>query len=304
MGTVFKIQRYCIHDGPGIRTTVFLKGCPLNCLWCHNPESKKKTPEILWHRSKCRHCGRCSSICPSLCHSMEDGKHGFHSENCQHCFQCVSACPCEALERVGNEMTAEEVVAQVERDRIFYSSSGGGMTVSGGEPFAQPEFLLALLMSAKEKGIHTAIETCGFTSVENMRQAAVYTDLFLFDWKETDPVLHKSDTGQDNQKILENLELLSQLRKPVILRCPVIPGYNDRDDHFLGIADLTNRFDNIIQVDMEPYHNLGQSKESGLGKRSVRSISPPDESQVDKWRNKLEKICRCPVKVPAFDQSK
>lgn len=260
MGTVLQIQRFCIHDGPGIRTTVFLKGCPLACVWCHNPESQHFRPESAFYPEKCVGCGRCR------------GRADDPEFVCRH----------DARIRYGKEMRADEVCAEVEKDRIFYAQSGGGLTLSGGEPLAQPEFAAKILRRAKSNGIATAVETCGYAAEWALRKVAADTDLFLFDWKETDPVKHRAFTGSGNEIILRNLTLLSAWGKSIVLRCPIVPGYNDRADHFAGIAQLANQYAGIGHVELEPYHALGTDKYTRLG-RSAPAIPTPDDAQVRDW---------------------
>ena len=284
-GLIFNIQKFCVNDGPGIRTTVFLKGCPLHCLWCHNPESQSPAPELLFYADKCRMCRSCAAVCKSHCHAFEGGTHTFDRKNCAKCFAC-EAIGCDALERVGKEVTVEEVMAEVLKDRIFYENSGGGVTLSGGEPLSQLEFSLELLKKAKENRLHTALETCGIASPHDIREIAEYTDLFLFDYKETAPDLHRKFTGVDNRLILENLSLLDGLKKEIILRCPIIPGCNDREEHLIGIAYVANRFDSIKHIELEPYHALGEGKYRSLG-LEPHSFDTPGEGEKEKWRDEI-----------------
>lgn len=285
-GMVFNIQKFCVNDGPGIRTTVFLKGCPLHCVWCHNPESQRIDPEVLFYAEKCVGCRRCQAVCPAGCHSFDEGVHRFDREKCRQCFRCT-AVRCDALARTGNPLSTREVLAEVEKDRVFYENSGGGVTLSGGEPLLQIDFATELLKTAKESGLHTAVETCGFCSEQNFARAATYTDLFLFDYKETDPEKHKTFTGADNQVILNNLSYLAQKKKAVILRCPIIPGFNDREEHFAGIAALAEQYDNIDHIEIEPYHPLGEGKNAALGKE-VHEIASPEKSEVAQWIDRIK----------------
>ncbi len=258
-GMIFNIQKFCINDGPGIRTTVFLKGCPLKCVWCHNPESQSKEKQILFYPDKCTHCGRCNNL------TVDD----------QDFF-----CPNHAKEICGKTISSEEVVAEVMKDAVFYKNSGGGVTLSGGEPLFQFDFALEILQKCKEKGLHTAMETCGFATKGQITQIAQYTDLFLFDFKETDPARHKEYTGVDNAVILENLQLLNELGKDVILRCPIIPGYNDRQENYGRICELANTLPSVIGVELEPYHGLGENKYVALGK-DLPQFSTLTEEQVN-----------------------
>ena len=250
-----------MNDGPGIRTTVFLKGCPFSCVWCHNPESQRFEPEILFYKDKCTGCGRCRGITAA-----------------DRDFVCFNG----AKEICGKTVTADEVTAEVLNDKPFYENSGGGVTLSGGEPLAQYDFSLELLKKAKENGIHTAVETCGYAEKSKILEIAKYVDLFLFDCKETDQELHKKYTGVDNKIILDNLKALSDAGSKIILRCPIIPGFNDRAEHFKGISETADKFSEIEHIEIEPFHPLGESKYSALG-REVADIPVPSGKTVDKW---------------------
>ncbi len=291
MGKVFNIQRYCLHDGPGIRTTVFFKGCMLKCAWCHNPESQRLQEELICRIVKCVNCGKCATVCPNECHTYENGTHKFDFSNCVLCGKCVSECPASALEIMGKDYTADEVIAEVVRDKIFYNTSGGGVTISGGEPFFQPEFLIEILAKCKKQGLHTAIETSGCTSEENIRKAAEYCDLFLYDFKLSDSDKHKEYTGVDNEKIIGNLKLLNSIGKKVWLRLPIIPLVNDNDFHFEEVAKIVNACDNIEKVQIEPYHKLGEAKYTGLGKDILYSSEAPSPEIVCQWIETLKKLC-------------
>ena len=260
-GIIYNIQKFCVNDGPGIRTNVFFKGCPLRCVWCHNPESQNLSSEIMFYSDKCTGCGRCKNL------TVRDND-----------FICYNG----AKEICGKTVAVDEILAEVLKDKIFYDNSGGGITLSGGEPLYQFDFSLELLKQSKENGLHTVIETCGFSAPDNIKRIAEFTDLFLFDYKETNPILHKRFTGAANEQILHNLSLLNTLGKKVILRCPIIPGYNDRNDHFCGIAETANRYDCIDHVEIEPYHALGTGKYEALG-RECLNIAVPEVSAVDEW---------------------
>lgn len=293
-GTVWNVQRFCLQDGPGIRTTVFLKGCPLHCVWCHNPESQRAEPQLLYDPEKCVHCLKCTRMCAESCHRSEQGKHVFDRTRCLACGACCSPL-CHALELCGRQMSADEVLAEVLRDRPFYEQSGGGLTLSGGEPLYQAAFCTELLRKAKEQGLHTCLETCGFAPRQVLEETAAFVDLYLFDYKETDPERHKQFTGVDNRPILENLAWLDGQGKPILLRCPVIPGYNDRADHFLGIAETANRLQNVIGIAVEPYHDLGARKYGTLGREYLpASVKPPTKETVEGWMDAI----RCATSVP------
>lgn len=269
---VFDIQKFSIHDGPGIRTTVFLKGCPLRCVWCHNPESWRPEPELLFTAAKCSGCRRCAEVCPTGVHSFTaDGRHELDRAACVRCGKCVELCPAEALELCGRSFTVEEVMAEVRKDCIFYENSGGGMTLSGGEPMMRPEFTFALLNAAKKEGIHTALESCGFARREEFERILPVTDLFLFDIKTMDEAKHLRLTGRDNRLILSNLEFLSGAGAEIVLRCPLIPGLNDTPDELARIGELAERLSGVTGIDVEPYHPLGVSKAERLGQSPAYS---------------------------------
>ncbi len=294
-GTIFHIQKFCINDGPGIRTTVFFKGCPLNCLWCHNPESKDAFPEIAFYPEKCCACGQCAAVCPNGCHRIEDGMHLFERTGCIRCGQCLSV-RCSALEQIGKKVSVPEVMDEVMKDKVFYDESGGGLTVSGGEPMLQFDFVNELLWAAKSNGLHTCMETSGFAKQEQIRQIERVTDLFLFDYKETSPERHTEFTGVSNEEILRNLSLLDALKTNIILRCPIIPGYNDREAHFKGIAETANRFSSISEIQIEPYHPLGAAKSMQIGKTyDLPEIGFVEDDQVGEWIDAIAKNTNVPV---------
>lgn len=269
---ISSIQRYCLDDGPGIRTTVFLKGCPLRCLWCHNPETHRRVPELMQRDHKCTACGRCVVVCPKSARALHlEGDTPYITvdrSRCITCGKCAEVCPAQACEICGKEMTVDEVMATVVRDRIFYKSSGGGgMTVSGGECAAQPEFTLELLSAAKDKGISRAIETCGFGSADFFRKAAELDTLFLYDLKEMNSERHRELTGQDNSLILENLLMLMDMGARIHIRMPLIPGVNDSDSELSALADFLCEHRGRYELcQIMPYHSMGNSKMEALGR--------------------------------------
>lgn len=287
MGRIFNIQKFCTGDGPGIRTTVFFKGCPLRCLWCHNPESQCFGSEISYNAERCVSCGRCVVRCSSQCHTISGDGHVYDRTSCKGCADCVHP-TCPAMEVYGYEISAVEIIEDVMKDEAFYKNSGGGLTLSGGEPLAQPEFCLDILMKAKEKGLHVCIETCGHIRREILARSAEYVDVYLFDYKETDPEKHKLYTGVDNSLILDNLRYLDSIGKQIILRCPIIPTLNDTKEHFDGIARIANELDSIIKVELEPYHDFGCGKYERLGKTlndKIKKIVTPKRDAI----NEIEK---------------
>ena len=282
-GNILNVQRFCTHDGPGIRTTVFLKGCPLHCAWCHNPESQARQAEILYNEERCANCLRCVTACPGGRHRVAEGKHIFDREGCVACGKCMSPL-CGALELFGKPATAEEILEEVLRDKPFYDNSGGGLTLSGGEPLYQPEFCLDLLQKAKANGLHVCVETCGLTTPEMLEKVAPLVDIFLFDYKETDPERHKAYTGVDNALILQNLRRLNALGKQIVLRCPIIPTLNDRAEHFAAIGKLAEELAGVTEVCVEPYHAYGSSKYNRLGKAyALPQVKAPEDAAVAAW---------------------
>jgi glycyl-radical enzyme activating protein len=287
-GTIFDIQRAGMYDGPGVRTVVFLKGCPLRCLWCHNPESQKMAKQIAFRPDSCVLCGECAKICNHGAHLLEGDAHQYRREECVLCEECIDGCAFEALQVSGRLVTPEEVLDEVVRDRIYYEQSGGGMTLTGGEPMLQLRFTLALLQGAKDQGLHTCIETCGFAPPEAYRQILPLVDLFLFDYKATDPQVHKMLTGADNRRINENLRLLADNGARLWLRCPMIAAVNDSPEHLAAIAALEREYPQIDRVQIMPYHNIGNDKYNRYGMANpLPAIPTTDESTKQRWIDSL-----------------
>lgn len=297
-GMIFDIQHFCVDDGPGIRTTVFLKGCPLRCAWCHNPEGLSRKIQVAFQADQCVYCGRCVPACSKSCHKVSAGIHDLNRTECVLCTKCTEVCPMNALRVMGREASVEEVLSEVLKDQLFYAQSGGGMTLSGGEPFEQSEFAVALLKAGKLAGLHTCVETSGFCPQQVIEAAAKWTDLFLFDVKETDPIRHKQFTGVDNTLIISNLRRLNELGIPVVLRCPIIPEYNACQEHLKGIAELANSLNNVQEIHLEPYHPFGVDKYSTLGLEaqcSSRDFMPGEDSQH--WMNMLQPLVNVNVRI-------
>ena len=261
-GTIFEIKRFAVHDGDGIRTTVFLKGCPLRCRWCHNPEGLISKPQLAYYQHKCIGCQECTAVCPTGAHSFEKGVHTFNREKCIGCGQCTKACFSDALTLYGKETTVEELLPVLLEDREFFENSGGGVTLSGGECLVQADFCRELLRSLKKEGIHTAVDTCGFVSREALDKVIPYTDVFLYDLKAFDEDVHIRCTGFSNSIILENLKYLDSLGKAAEIRIPFVPGWND--DQAEKLAAFLSTLTNITGVRVLPYHNYVGSKYQAL----------------------------------------
>ena len=295
-GRIFDIQRFSIHDGPGIRTTVFLKGCPLRCVWCHNPEGMNSSQVISFLPEKCIACGECVRICEHHAHGFEAAgangsgvTHVYDRDRCEACGRCTEHCAARALEAVGRDLTVAEVMKEVRQDKAFYATSGGGLSISGGEPLAQIDFTIALLTATGEEGFHSCVETCGFASWARFKPLLSLVDLFLFDFKETDPQRHAEFTGQSNEVILKNLRALSDIGAKIQLQCPLVPGFNDREEHIDGIAALALSMPGITGVQLLPYHPLGKSKLDRFGLRPATNLSnePLPKARLELWIDRL-----------------
>lgn len=287
IGTVLNIQRFCTDDGPGIRTTVFLKGCPLRCIWCHNPESQAQKPEILYDAKKCIGCRRCSAVCPQKCHLFEE-QHTFVRSACIGCGACADVCDGNALKLQGEMLSVDEVYNEVKKDRTFYESSEGGVTVSGGEPLFQAGFTAELLRICKENGIRTAIETSGFAAEDVLLSVIKYCDLVLFDIKETDDTLHRRYTGVSLEPILRNLHTVNEKKIPFIIRAPIIPTLNDRESHFRSLKAMRESLKYCQGIEIMPYHRLGSYKYELLGREyRCSDIQEPTKETVTSWRKLL-----------------
>ena len=259
-GLITTIQRMSLHDGPGIRSTVFLKGCNMHCSWCHNPETLSGNPELEWIRGKCIRCNSCIEICQSGAFSLKDGVPDFQKDLCNSCFDCVPVCYAEAISKVGREVTPKEVFAEVKQDFPFFKTSGGGVTISGGEPMLQAQFTLRTLALFKEAGIHTALDTNMSISWKQYEKVLPFTDLILADLKMIDDTLHLKWTGKHNTTILENFYKLDESGVPYFIRTPVVPGINDNEKEISNIACFVASLKNIRNFELLPYHTLAGCK--------------------------------------------
>lgn len=280
-GSVFDIQRFSIHDGPGIRTTVFLKGCPLSCKWCHNPESQKLTTEIAFYLHKCIGCGRCADACVNM--AIQSSEQRINRELCQKCGKCADVCPAEALRSIGKIQSADEVMAVVMRDEPFYKTSNGGITISGGEPLYQHDFTVSLLKASKANKLHTAVETSGFAPWERLQELSEWTDLFLYDIKVIDNQKHKSLCGVNNKLILENAEKLAAAGKNIIFRTPIIPKCNDSEKDIKELGDFILSLPGSQKLELMAYHKIGSGKYEAIGRTyTLPDIDAPDSMDVYK----------------------
>ena len=284
VGIVGNIQRFCIHDGPGVRTVVFLKGCFLRCRWCSNPELQELNPEIVYSVDKCIHCHRCVSVCPANALKHKNNKIEVDREKCTMCGKCFAVCYAQALSQVGEEKTAGEVIDSVLKDQDIYDSSGGGITISGGEPTLQIDFTYALLWLAKFHNLSTAVETCGYSSWECLSRLLPVTDLFLFDLKQLDSSVHQKLTGVDNHIILENLKKLAKKEpQKVVVRIPVIPGLNYQEDDIQSMLRFA-LYHNLSEVNLLPYHELGTKKYYKLDRQYLLEKGQKiSEERLSKW---------------------
>lgn len=288
IGLIFHAQRYSIQDGPGLRTTVFMKGCPLRCEWCHNPESIKPYPELMSRDRKCLQFGKCVLACPAGAITLDQTEgRKIDREKCTLCFDCVAACPTGALEKVGAYLTLDEVIAEIEKDELFYRKSGGGVTISGGEPLLQWEFVHDLLRACKQRHLHTALDTCGYAPWPTLKSVVEYADLVLYDIKHMDPQLHKQGTGVDNSLILKNLRRIPPEMR-IWLRQPLIAGYNDSYEDVRKVVELA------LEVKAEKisallYHEWATGKYSSLGREySCWGAKPPSAEHVQQLKKMSE----------------
>lgn len=290
-GMIFNVQKFSVHDGAGIRTLVFFKGCPLRCRWCSNPESQLFTPERAFNPSRCltaEVCGRCSKACPTGAMSVVEGLNFYDRSKCTGCGACVKACPTSAQSFYGYESSVEDIIRKVEEDDVFYARSRGGITLSGGEALAQPEFALALLREARHHRISTTIETCGCYPTEVLAEACTLLDQLIFDIKTLDEEKHKKFTGRDNRQILKNINYVFEHfpKLPVLIRTPVVPGFNDTEEEIMAIRRMIP-FRPNIQYEALTYHRMGQPKYGYIGRPYLLEGVTADEAFMKRLNQKL-----------------
>jgi pyruvate formate lyase activating enzyme len=292
---VFDIQRFSWHDGPGIRTVVFLKGCNMNCFWCHNPESLSFEKDLLFYRDKCVLCGKCVRVCPEGCHCFSPGgEHLIKRELCMKCGRCAEACYADALKIIGQKMTIDDVMKEVIKDMEFYEMSGGGITVSGGEPLLQAQGCYELLKMCKKNNIGTAIDTAGNVSLSSFNLVLPVTDYIIFDIKTLDEDKHREVCGVTNKKILENLRKLKNREVNILIKIPVIPGINDSRGEIDGIVDEVKNIINVAKIEILPFHKLAATKYRALGKRyEAEKLKQPEEEKIAELRKSIDSLQFC-----------
>lgn len=281
------IKRFAVHDGDGVRTTVFLKGCPLKCVWCHNPEGISFKPQTAYYENKCIGCMECVKFCPTGAHKIIENNHVFQRKLCIGCSKCADKCLGNALIFYGKEVTADELLPLLLEDKDFYETSGGGVTLSGGECLSRWEFCLDILKKLKAKGINTAVDTCGLVSKEVLEKIAKYTDTFLYDVKAIDSEIHKKCTGHDNAIILENIKYLDSINAKIEVRFPFVPEFNSEEAE--KIADFLKDIKNLTKVRVLPYHSYAASKYASLGMENTLPETLPTDEEIEKAKSFFRK---------------
>lgn len=288
-GLIFDLKKYSINDGPGIRTTVFFKGCPLRCRWCHNPEGQSFAPEIMIRASRClADCNECVAACAEDAIVKTASVPVLDRQKCNACGKCTDACPADAIEMVGRRLNSAQLLREIEKDRIFHEQSDGGVTFSGGEPLSQADFLGEILEYCRKKEIHTTVDTCGFVATDILEAIARKTDLFLYDLKVIDEKRHLAFTGESNALILENLRRLAAMGKKTIVRLPVVPGVNDSEENIKEMARFLRSLGTISEISLLPYHKLGRDKYRGLEKKAEDEYTPPSAECLERIKKDLE----------------
>ena len=293
-GIVFDIKKFSIHDGPGIRTTVFLKGCPLSCWWCHNPEGQALRPDLILRPERCILCGACLDVCKQGAIVRREERVTTERGRCVLCGACVEVCYAEARQSVGREMTVAEVMDEIGRDSPFYDTSDGGVTISGGEPLSQPDFLQGILAACGRRGFHTCLDTCGFGPWAVLDEIRGDVDLFLYDLKLVDDARHREVTGVSNERILENLQSLSHRGEHILLRVPVVPGVNDDAASVRAIGAFAASLPALEGIELLPYHKIGRDKYERLGKGCpMPEVAPPAADRIQEIRDELRSFGLC-----------
>jgi len=288
-GLVFNIKHFAVHDGPGIRTTVFVKGCPLRCMWCHNPESLTSEPQLMFTPSRCIGCGYCFKVCEQGAHITVNGAHEVDWNKCVACGKCAAECYSGALELAGKETSVDEVMEEVLKDKVFFENSKGGMTISGGEPLSQPEFTTEVFKKAKENGIHTSLDTSGYAAWSVIEKVIEYVDLVLYDLKQMDSGRHKEYTGVPNELIIENLKKIDKKGIPIWVRIPTIPGLNDGEDNFRKIGELLSGLKHLERVDILRYHKMAEAKYEHTGQDyRLKGMDTPEKDEVEHLKDILK----------------
>ena len=296
---IFNIQRCSTEDGPGLRTTLFLKGCSMSCAWCHNPEGLSAVFQVMWIENKCEGCGKCIDICPNKAIYKDGSGLVTDPKKCNLCGACVDACLQNAREISGRDITVGQALDTVKRDRIFYTKSGGGVTLSGGEACLQWEFAREFFKACKDGKIHTALDTCGCVKTENLKSVLAYSDLVLYDLKVADPEKHKQYTGVDLAPVLKNARCISELAVPMWIRIPVIPGYTDSPENMKGLGAIIQGLPTVQRVDLLPYHRLGEAKYKGLGLTYslAEGLASPSKEKMAKLRDIIAEIIQNDIVV-------
>ena len=302
IGRITDIQRFSIHDGPGIRTTAFLKGCTLHCPWCHNPETVRSEPEVLHYPERCIGCGRCVAICPHF--SLDDDGHHYERTDCPRCREAARGCPSGALQFTGRTVRPEELAAELLRDRLFFDESGGGVTISGGEPLAQAEFTIRTLEILRSESVHICLDTAADGDGAAVERLLPLVDIFLVDCKETRPDPHLALTGRPLEAVCANLRLMAERGAKIHLRCPIVPGVNDDPEHLAGIGRLADSLAGIREVHLLPFHRTGAAKWAALG-RSFRyaALDPPAADLVARWADAVGRTTDKPIVTPPRERS-